>query len=897
MKIHHLAADEVLRSLQSGPGGLSAEEARRRLSEFGLNQVERARRKPLVLRFLAEFTHFFALILWLAAGLAFYAAWNDPTQGMGMLGCAILAVILINGVFSFGQVYRAEKALEALERLLPHKAQTLRDGAYVDLPTAELVPGDIISVQAGDLVSADCRLIEAYDVRVNNATVTGEATSRTRNAAPSVEENVLQSDNILLAGTIVVSGDAKAVVYATGMSTEFGKIAHLTQATREGSFPLQREIAFLSRVVAVLSTGLGVVFFLIGLTIPLSFWQNFLFAIGIIVANVPEGLLPTVTLALAFGAQRMARCHVLVRHLPAVETLGSATVICTDKTGTLTENRMTVERLFLGESSYDVSGGAAVLERLVEAHRGFFESATHCENIKTSNHAGRLELLGDPTEVALVELASRVLPDRPQFPRVDEIPFDSDRKRLSTLHETPAGLVLFSKGALESLLPLATQVRTENGIAPLTADWRQRFLLAQERMAEDGLRVMAIAQRRVADNWDHATLERDLILEGLAGLEDPPRPNVPAAIRTCREAGIKVVMLTGDHPQTAVAIARQIGLVGSATPVVITGDRLHKMSNSELQLVLDHPEVIFARMAADQKLRIVSTLQRKGEIVAVTGDGVNDAPALKQADIGIAMGVTGTDVARETADLVLTDDNFASIVAAIEEGRAVFDNVRKFLTYILTSNIPEVVPYLAFVLLRIPLPLTIIQILAVDLGTDMVPALGLGAEPPASDIMRRPPRPRSERLLTWPLLSRAYLFLGLLEAVAAMAAYFFVLWSAGWTYGEEIPAGHPFQTAYLEATTACLAAIVAMQVVNVFLCRSDRRPFSEFPLFGNRLIILGIVVELLLLAGIVYTWIGNQIFGTVPLPWQVWLFVAPFPLVMVALEEFRKWLVRRKARI
>jgi calcium-translocating P-type ATPase len=589
----------------------------------------------------------------------------------------------------------------------------------------------------------------------------------------------------------------------------------------------------------------------------------------------------------------MARRNVLVRHLPAVETLGSATVICTDKTGTLTENRMTVERLFLAGKSYETSD-AESLNHLAKRHRPFFESVLCCENIKAANYTGQAEFLGDPTEVALVEMASRAIRDRPDYARIDEVPFDSDRKRLSTLHETPDGPVLFSKGALESLLPLATRVRTANGVEPLDTDWRQRLVSAQEKMADEGLRVMAIAQRPVPGDWDHETLERDLILEGLAGLEDPPRPNVPAAIQTCRDAGIRVVMLTGDHPQTAVAIARQIGLVQSNEPVVITGDRLQRMSNSELQLILDHSEVIFARMAPDQKLRIVKTLQRKGEIVAVTGDGVNDAPALKQADIGIAMGVTGTDAARETADLVLADDNFASIVAAVEEGRAVFDNVRKFLTYILTSNIPEIVPYLAFVLLRIPLPLTIIQILAVDLGTDMVPALGLGAEPPDPEVMHRPPRPRTERLLTWPLLSRAYLFLGLMEAAAAMAAYFFVLCWAGWTFGEEISAGHPLHAAYLQATTACLAAIVAMQIANVFLCRSDRRTFTAFPMFGNRLIVLGIATELLLLAAIVYTQFGNDVFGTAPLPWRVWLFIAPFPILMAALEGFRKRLVSKK---
>ena len=779
MKIHHLSVDEAFHSLRSGPAGLTEGEARHRLAEFGPNRVEQMRHESLALRFLKGFTHFFALILWVAAGLAFVAEFSDPGKGMITLGFAILGVILVNGLFSFWQEYRAERAIAALERLLPHQVKVLREGKVQAISAQDVVPGDVILLEEGDDVPADCRLIEAFGVRVNNATVTGESLPQARDMNPSGEEELIRSKNILLAGTSLVSGEARALVFATAMHTEFGKIAHLTQTTGEMLSPLQKEIIRLSRLVALLASGLGVVFFFIGQALGLSFWENFIFAIGIIVANVPEGLLPTVTLALAMGSQRMAKRNALIRHLPAVETLGSATVICTDKTGTLTQNRMTVKRVFLPGRFYD-DAAVEPLSGLKETHRPFFEGVLLCHNLKETEKEGVREWMGDPMEVALVQMAKQIMPEALTAPRLDEIPFDAGRKRMSTLQQTSHGLTLYTKGALEMVLPLCQQVQAGEAVQPLTAEMKSQFLQAQEAMAEQGLRVLAFAHRSVAEGYDKDHLEQNLILAGLVGLEDPPRPEVPAAIRKCKEAGIKVIMVTGDHPHTAQAIAREIGLVQSSSPVIITGDHLRRLSNTQLQLALDAPEIIFARVAADQKMRIVSALKRKNEIVAVTGDGVNDAPALKKADIGIAMGIAGTDVAREAADMVLMDDNFASIVAAIEEGRAVFDNIRKFLTYILTSNVPELIPYLAFVLFKIPLPLTIIQILAVDLGTDMLPALGLGTEKPSPHIMQRPPRPRGERLLSGSLMLRAYLFLGGMEAIAAMAAFFYVLHGAGW---------------------------------------------------------------------------------------------------------------------
>ncbi len=896
MKIHHLTADEALASLHSQREGLAASEAARRLTEYGENRIERLPRPPLWRLLLKEFTHLFALILWLAAGLAFFSDWRDPGQGMAALGWAILGVILVNGLFSFWQEYRAEQVLASLEALLPQKVTVLRDGLRQRLLSIEVVPGDILLLQEGDDVPADCRVIEAWGVRVNLSAVTGESLPKARTAEPSQTDDILQARNVLLAGTSVLAGEVRAVAFATGRHSEFGKIARLSQHADVRVSPLYREITHLSRLVAVLAVALGGGFFILGTAIGQPFWASFVFAIGIIVANVPEGLLPTVTLALSMAARRMARRHALVRHLPAVETLGGATVILSDKTGTLTLNRMAVQCLWLGGRETAPESLAALPEGGIA-----LDIAVHCHTLEWVETERRY--LGDPMEAALVRLAEAWpsgVAARPHWPKLDELPFDAERKRMSTLHAAPDGHRLYSKGALETLLPLCGHVQDGAGTRRLDDAARAAVLAAEANLAERGLRVLALAWRPVAADEVRAergsnNLEQDLILVGLVGLADPPRPEVPEAMQQCHAAGIRVIMVTGDHPRTALAIARQIGLVRNhreqdGEPRVMTGDELRRLSPTQLQLALDRPELVFARLSADQKLILVKALQAKGHIVAVTGDGVNDAPALRAADIGVAMGLGGTDVAREAADLVLLDDNFATIVAAIEEGRAVYQNIRKFLTYILTSNIPELVPYLAFVLFRIPLPLTIIQILAVDLGTDMLPALALGAEPPHPGLMREPPRPRGERLLTRGLLVRAYLFLGVLEATAAMAAFFFVLNAGGWNYGELLTADAPL---YLQATTATLAAIIVMQAMNVFLCRDPLRSSFAGGITSNPLIYLGLAVEFSLILFIAYTPWGNQLFGSAPIGWEVWLFALPFALAMLIFEEGRKAIARR----
>ncbi|MBK9028011.1 MAG: cation-transporting P-type ATPase [Propionivibrio sp.] len=882
MHIAHLSIPAALNSLRTSVDGLSPIEAEKRLREYGHNRIEEVKSDPQWRRLLREFTHFFAVILWVAAALAIFAETRSPGEGMWQLGLAILAVILINGAFSYWQEYRAERAISALRNLLPSQVKVIRDGELLTLAAELLVPGDIVLLEEGDNVPADCRLIEASGIRVNTATITGESLPKARTADGEAAIGAAASDasNLLLAGTALVSGQGRAIVFATGMRTEFGKIAHLTQTAGKSVSHLQLEIARLSKLVAVFATGLGLVFFLVGTLIGLPFWTNLMFAIGIIVANVPEGLLPTVTLSLAMATQRMAKRNALIRHLPAVETLGSTTVICSDKTGTLTQNRMTVQQVFFENTLCNANE-----HHLGDAAASLLRNAQYCHNLKQSLRDGMASWLGDPMEVALLSFARKVQ-DFGEAPLLSEIPFDSQRRRMSVVVEHEGQHWLYCKGAPEAVLPLCTRTG-QDGSTALDETSRQRIGEAQERMADQGLRVLAFAYRPLQEQESPA--ERELIFSGLIGLHDPPRPEVPEAIARCQSAGIKVIMVTGDHPHTALAIAREIGLVTGDRPLIVAGESLRKMTTAQLQIALDNPEALFTRVTAEQKMLVVQALKNKGEIVAVTGDGVNDAPALKTAHIGIAMGVCGTDVAKEAADMILLDDNFASIVNAIEEGRAVFENIRKFLTYILTSNIPEIVPYLAFVLFKIPLPLTVIQILAVDLGTDMLPALALGAERPDPALMREPPRPRDQRLLSWSLVARSYLWLGALQAGIAMSAYFFVLYLGGWHYGQTLGKTDP---QYLQATTACLAAIVIAQMVNVFMCRHPRLSALSFSLRQNHLLLLGLGVELSLILLIVYTPLGNRIFGTLAFPPAVWPVIFLLALGFWVLEELRKFVLR-----
>lgn len=913
--IHRLPVEEVLIRLHTTNAGLSPEEASRRLREHGPNILLEPGRSSLFRNLSRHFTHFLALLLWVAAGLSFAAELLNPGEGMATVGWAIVAVIVINAAFAFLQEYKAERAFAALRRLLPDKAWVIRGGQPVEIERRDIVPGDVLILEEGERVPADARLIEAVGMRVDNAALTGEALPKRRTADPVVDGHWLDLPNLVFAGTTILSGHGRAVVFAVGMRSEFGKVAALATTTESGTSPLQLEIAKVTRIIAALSVTMGVLFFSIGLWAGLSIGTSFVFGIGIIVANVPEGLLPTVTLALAMSSQRMAKRNVLIKHLPAVETLGCTTVICTDKTGTLTENRMKVDRFYVdgrvieSRDGYFLAQGRVVSSAEATRWRRFFDVLLHCQNAKRARRSdGRWAATGDPTEVALLEFAMEHGPaHRPSLRRMGELPFDADRKRMSTLHWSEGRLLAFTKGAPESVLSLCTTILLDGTSRPMTADERTTILNQSRAFAEQAHRVLAVAMREVAhrpERIEAETIEEDLTFLGLVAMVDPPRQEVPEAVATCRRAGIRVVMVTGDHPLTALAVAKEIGLVASqandeanSSPTVIEGAQLDHLSDDLLRELLKPSPVgslpLFARMAPRHKLRVVSMLKDMGEVVAVTGDGVNDAPALKRADIGVAMGLAGADVAKETADMIVLDDNFATIVYAIEEGRTVYDNIRKFSTYILASNVPEIVPFLGYGLAGWPLALTIPQVLAVDLGTDMIPALGLGAERPQADVMDRPPRNRRERMLSLPLLLRAYLFLGVIEAATAMTAFFLYLAGKGWAWGTPLDWSSPL---YREATTVTLATIVLAQVANVFACRSDHLSVIRIGWFSNPLILWGIFTELAIFSLVAYTPVGNHLFGTSSLP--LWIFV-PLTLGGMGLllaEEGRKLLVNRLMR-
>ena len=902
--------EEVFSLFESTPEGLTSEEASRRLEEHGRNVIEKKRGTPLWRKFAYNFTHFFAIMLWVGGILAFVGK-------MPELGYACFAVIVINAAFTFWQEYKAEKAIESLQKILPKKARVVRDGTEEEIDAEELVPGDLILLEAGNSISADARLVAVTEMTVNNSALTGESEPQTRRSDALDIEKAAIADlpNLLFAGTSVSSGSGKAVIYATGMATELGKIAGLTQEVKEEPSPLQREMSKITKVLAVIATSLGILFFCLGaFVMHMPKAKSFMFMIGIIVANVPEGLLPTVTLALAMGTQRMAKRNALIKKLSSVETLGCTTVICTDKTGTLTTNEMTVREIWVANRNIEVRGvgyeptgefrvdGRPPGETDTKALLKLLRIASFCNNSRLTppkEDKDQWNVLGDPTEGALLVSATKFKFDYEKelilYPRHYEIPFDSRRKRMTTAHLAKPGVEALVKGAPVEVLDLCTSIWEPEGVRPLTEDDRETVRRQNDEYARRALRVLGFAYRDLPDvrkHYEAEEVERELTFVGLAGMMDPPRPEVEQAVQECRTAGIKVIMITGDYGVTAESIARRIGLVRGSSVPVISGLDTDEMTDEELGDALEQPEVIFARVSPEHKMRIAQVLKSRGEIVAMTGDGVNDAPALKAADIGVAMGIAGTDVAKDAAEMILTDDNFASIVNAVEEGRAVYDNIKRFVTYILASNVPELIPFLIYVIAKVPLPLTVMQILAVDLGTDLLPALALGTEKPEPGIMNRPPRSRKERLLSKRLLARAYGFLGMIEAVTSISAFFFVYWMSGWRPSMGVAAMASTGAVYVMATTACHHTIVTSQIGNGFACRTERESIFKVGFTSNRFYLWGILSELLILVMFLYVPPFPGFFGFEPVSIWVWLFMfAMIPVPLIA-DEVRKALVR-----
>jgi P-type Ca2+ transporter type 2C len=916
--IQTLPVPEVFKVMVTQSDGLTHAEAETRLQRFGRNTIQEVKGKPLILKLATNFTHLMAILLWIGGGVALVAQ-------LPQLAVAIWMVNLINGAFSFWQEYRAEKATEALRQLLPAYTRVLRDSEEQRILVEELVQGDVILLAEGDHISADSRLIQESELRVDQSTLTGEShpVRKTSDAVLSNHITRVELPNVIFAGTSVAAGTGKAVVFATAMNTEFGKIAYLTQSVGEEPSPLQVEMRVATKIVTVFAVAVGLLFFLLSVALAgLNLAESFIFALGMIVAFVPEGMLPTVTLSLAMGVQRMVKRHALVKRLSAVETLGCTTVICTDKTGTLTQNEMTVCDIWVAGRRIAVTGvgytpegkmvdqGQSLRSPVNGDLRHLLLAATQCNNahlVPPNGDSSHWTVLGDPTEAALqvaalkggLDLGAEVR----QMPRLRELPFDSRRKRMSTIHQNSNatdGLVAFVKGAPKEVLALCTHFWCNNGTEPLDSALRAQVIAMNDDYARRGLRVLAIARRDLPDRltlprslsqYSPEIVECGLTFLGLIAMMDPPRPEVAEAVEKCHRAGIRIVMITGDYGLTAESIARRIGILHSDHPRIVTGAELETMTDEALKKALQG-EVIFARVAPEQKLQVVSALQQMGHVVAVTGDGVNDAPALKKADIGVAMGMAGTDVAKEAADMILTDDNFASIVSAVEEGRAVYANIKKFITYIFTSNAPEAVPFIAFAFsqARIPLALNIMQILAIDLGTDMVPALALGTEPPEPGIMDKPPRNRKEHMITAAILLRAYLWLGLIQSIAAMAAFYFMYWTNGyWGQWQDLPSSGSL---YQAATAMTLAAVVATQIGNLFAQRTERTSVLRIGLFTNRLAWLGIATELVLIVLIVYVPFLQEIFGTAAFPWQNWLFLLFLVPWLLLADELRKALLR-----
>jgi calcium-translocating P-type ATPase len=855
-------------TIPTGPSGLTTEEASARLLEHGPNLLPIQRGPSAWRQLVAQFFHFFAILLWAAGGLAFLA-------GLPELGIAIFGVILLNGLFAFIQEHRAEKAGERLREIVPRKATVIRDGIHREIEAAELVPGDLVMLAGGDRVSADMTAVESHSVKVDESILTGE----------SVPIDKGEGDD-LYSGTFIVEGEGLATVDATAGDTRLASIATLTTQVRRHVTPLAREIRRLVRTTTLIAVGVGLVFIIASTALGFDLESGLVFGVGVIVALVPEALLPTITLSLAIGAQRMAAHHALVRRLEAVETLGSTTFLCTDKTGTLTQNRMAVVEVWTPQGTATIKGVGYEPEGDVSAPSAFVEgvikevaiAARRCSTGRAVQEGTSWVAIGDPMEAALDTFSRRVGITIEKVmaadPELARFPFDARRRRMSVM----TSKATYVKGAPDAVFPVCLNAS-------------QDAFRAVEALSRRGLRVLAVAVGKVADLAESTvtSVEQGLELIGLIALEDPPRASAAASVAACRSAGVAIALVTGDHPSTAKAIADEVGIYLPGAPV-LTGSRLPD-DESLLAALVDRDGAVISRVTPEDKLRIARALRTRGHIVAMTGDGVNDGPALREADIGVAMGASGTDVAREAADLVLLDDDLATIVAAIGQGRATFVNARRFLTYHLTDNVAEVTPFLIWALSgnRIPLALGVLQILALDLGTDTLPATALGAEPAHRRLSEG--RPTRGRLLDRSVAFRAFGLLGPVEAAAEMAAFFAVFLAAGWRPGEDFP-----ESALSAASGAAFATVVLAQMANAFACRSTTLPAWRLPILGNKVLIVAVIVELAITAGFMFIRPVAEVLGHESPPGVGWAIALASIPVLLVVDALHKTLRRARQR-
>ena len=884
-----LPEDEILAQLKTNYSGLDELEVQKRLETFGPNELEQRKGKNYLKEYFWQYAQFFAVILEVAALLSFVANSYSPGEGYNILAYAILGAVFINATFAFWQEYKADKTVEALLKLIPSMVKVRRGGEVREVDSKLLVPGDILVVEEGDRIGADAVVIEANTLQTNMATLTGESRPAKRGTEPKKVETLLEAENVLFAGTTVVSGNGVGVVFATGNETEFGKIATLAKDVEKRLTPMQLEIIRITRILTLAALLVGGVFFLLGILSGQGFLIAAIFALSLIVANVPEGMLPTITLSLSLASQNMARRNALIKNLDSVQTLGSATVICTDKTGTITRNEMTLKEIYLASGdAVSVTGDGYFQEgdfTFAEDKTGVEEQLRFFLTAGLLNCRAKIgdgEVFGDPTELAIVAAAKKARIATDEYVKLDEIPFSSERKMMSTVYEKNGKKFIFSKGAPEVLLEFSTRFLDESGnIQPLDDHEIKRLEAKAEELERKAYRLLAIAYSEGED-------ETDFVFLGFVAIMDLPRAEVYDAMQKCRKASIRVMILTGDNPLTAQAIAEKIGLHVDA---VLTGEDTRSMSDEALGKLLTEKDVLFARMRSEQKLRIATLLQDNGEVVAMTGDGVNDAPALRKADIGISMGIKGTEVAKEAADIILLDDNFASIVAAIEEGRTVYFNIKKFVTYILSSNVPEIVPYILQFFLRIPLPLSVIQILSIDLGSDMLPGLALGSELPENDIMERPPVGKNERILDREVFKRGYFFLGAIEGAAAMAAFLGFLYLNGWRYGDLSIVNTDL---HRQAMTMTLLGAVTCQLFNVWTLRSWEFSAFERGTFKNKLLIGALIFEILWIYALLNVKSVQLVFNTAHVPSEYLWILIPFPVLLFASHEIYKYRIRKK---
>jgi len=889
---HQLPSEEVVGLLNVNLStGLSAEEVARRQKSFGPNRVTARRGTPAWMKFLKQFNQPLVYILLLAVGVtAFLREWVDSS--------VIFGVVVINAIVGFLQEAKAEKAIEALAKMVATETTVRRDGRKQRIHSEQLVPGDVVLLQSGDRVPADLRLFHVRNLHVDESALTGESLPVSKHADPLALDTILaERKNLAYAGTLITSGQAESVVWAIGDQTETGRIGRLIAGSVELTTPLTKKIAEFSKLALWVIAALAVVTFAIGVARGEKPADMFLAAVALAVGAIPEGLPAAVTIVLAIGVSRMARRQAIIRKLPAVETLGSTTVICSDKTGTLTENQMTVQEIYAGGKLYAVTGagyepkgdicldGAAVDTRGHPALAECLRAGVLCNESQLVLEEGRLTVQGDPTEAALLVAAEKGglihVDTHRESPRVDTIPFESEHMFRATLHDARGGRVIYKVGGLERLLERCSDaLGADDSLVALDNAVIHR---AAEAMAARGLRVLGLARRHVAsghDKLEHGHVAEGLTFLGLQGMMDPPRPAAIASVRQCQLAGIAVKMITGDHLVTARAIARQIGI--SQSPLMAAAAELPALSGRELEKISDEalPEVadrtaVFARVAPEQKLRLVKALQSRGHIVAMTGDGVNDAPALKQADIGVAMGISGTDVAKGAADMILTDDNFASIEAAVEEGRGVFDNLTKFIVWTLPTNVGEAMVLLTAILFGTVLPALPVQLLWINMMTALLLGLMLVFEPKERDIMSRPPRDPRRPLLTHPLFMRT----GLVSLIILAGSFWLFFWELGAEGASEAA-----------ARTAVINVIVLVEIAYLFSCRSLKRSIFTIGLLTNRWVIAGSLAMLCAQLLFTYAPVMNKLFHTAPINAESWLRIAAVAVAAFLAVELEKWI-------